>query len=658
MMKCGLFITALGLTFNADEAKNRPVSKVITLLHDMQKTLEKEAQEDQEIFDKMACWCTTNDKEKTQAIKDAEQLIDQLTNRIEELTGKAARLQTEIADLRAEVKDNEEALNKATKLREKQSSEFQAREQELIAAIDQLKRAVEVLSKHHKSLIQESTLINVASLLHRQMQLHADLFDEAITPHQQEVLRAFVQAPAYQSYNSRSGEIFGILQHMEEEFRSNLSDAQKTETQQQAAFEKLKEAKLEEIAAATKLADKKDVELAETNEANAEAKDMLEDTKASLSADESFLMNLKQKCKETDAEYEQRQKTRSEESQAVSKAIEVLSSDDARDSFSSTFNFVQISSSQEEAIKVLESAADIRHNPRIAQLAARAKLDAFTKVKKAIDQMISELGKEKEDEVKHKDWCDEELRSNDKLTRTNTRDTQDSNTEIDRLVANIKSLTDRIATLNQEVADLHVGIKRAGEDRQAQNTEFQQTVTDQRDTQRLLTQALSVLNSFYAKEKAALVQQPAGPPPPEGFKEYKKNPQSGGVLNLIQQIIDDAKAMEAEAIKDEEASQVAYESMIRESNESIETKTKARVDTEANKAQAEIDLAEEKVNLDGLKTERTNLDSERAATHQSCDFVLQNFEVRQDARDQEIQALKQAKAILSGAKFEKFLQRA
>jgi len=42
--------------------------------------------------------------------------------------------------------------------------------------------------------------------------------------------------------------------------------------------------------------------------------------------------------------------------------------------------------------------------------------------------------------------------------------------------------------------------------------------------------------------------------------------------------------------------------------------------------------------------------------HSSCDFVLKNFELRQTARDEEVEALRQAKAILSGAKFSELLQ--
>merc|ERR1711972_90099 len=98
------------LSFDVQAAKNRPVSKVITLLKDMLKQLEKEAEEDEEIYDKMACWCETNDKEKTKAIADAEARIADLTTKIEELTANSARLGTEIKNLEKEVARDQEAL--------------------------------------------------------------------------------------------------------------------------------------------------------------------------------------------------------------------------------------------------------------------------------------------------------------------------------------------------------------------------------------------------------------------------------------------------------------------------------------------------------------------------------------------------------------------
>merc|ERR1719320_1527566 len=141
------------LSFDVAAAKNRPVSKVITLLKDMLKQLEKEAEEDEEIYDKMACWCETNDKEKTKAIADAEARISDLTTRVEELTASSARLNTEIKNLEKEVAENQAALDKATAIRQKQLAEFNEEEKDNLEAISALKAAITVLSKHN-SLLQ------------------------------------------------------------------------------------------------------------------------------------------------------------------------------------------------------------------------------------------------------------------------------------------------------------------------------------------------------------------------------------------------------------------------------------------------------------------------------------------------------------------------
>merc|ERR1719456_1859976 len=91
------------LSFDTEAAKTRPVSKVITLLKDMLGQLEKEADEDQEVYDKMTCWCETYDKEKTKSIADGEARITNLNAKIEELTALSAQLSTEISDLEKEV---------------------------------------------------------------------------------------------------------------------------------------------------------------------------------------------------------------------------------------------------------------------------------------------------------------------------------------------------------------------------------------------------------------------------------------------------------------------------------------------------------------------------------------------------------------------------
>jgi len=386
-----------------------------------------------------------------------------------------------------------------------------------------------------------------------------------------------------------------------------------------------------------------------------------------LSADEQFLMMLKEKCQMTDKEWEERQKTRQLEMQAVSKALAVISGDDAHDLFTRTFNpsFIQegseISDRRAKASQVLSLVARKVNNPKLATLAYRVKLDAFTRVKKAIDDMVAELLKEKEDEIKHKDFCVDEFNKNQLQTEKKEREKKDLIAEIAELETTIADLAKAIETLKSEIAEMQVQLKRAGEDREKENKEFQTTVADQRETQRLLKAALVHLQDFYGKgaQAASLAQQePVGPPPPPGFEEYKNNAASGGVMQLIQQIIGDAKAMEAEAIRSEEDAQKAYEDFVKETNASIEAKSRDIVNKSESKAKAETALVDAQKAKAAVMLELEQLSNYNAELHQSCDFVLNNFDLRQAARDEEVEALRQAKAILSGANFQAFLQHA
>merc|ERR1719343_1026784 len=162
-----------------------------------------------------------------------------------------------------------------------------------------------------------------------------------------------------------------------------------------------------------------------------------------------------------------------------------------------------------QASKLLSAVAGRLHSPRLATLAYRVRLDAFTRVKKAIDEMVAQLLKEKEDEIKHRDFCIDELNTNQLQTEKKEREKQDLIAKIEDLEATIKELTEAIEALKAEIAEMQIQLKRAGEDREKENKEFQMTVADQRETQKLLQAALGVLSDFYGKKGAAssLAQQ-------------------------------------------------------------------------------------------------------------------------------------------------------
>jgi len=568
--------------------------------------------------------------------------------------------------LRRRWQKNSAALDTATALRTKELAEFNAEEKESLQTISSLKSAVIALSKHHEAALvqQESSasamdFLKVPVMLQQLLQKHADMF----TPSQKRAVGSFMQTAT--EYAPASGEIFGILKQMKETFETNLANSQKEEMQSQKDYEDLKAAKEAEIAAGQDLIDTKTGELGTTDEKNAQSKESLADTRETLAADTAFLADLKERCQNMDQEYEERTKTRQLEIQAVSKALAFLSSDEAHDLFTRTFNFVQIkvsikSHKRAQVSKVLSEAAQKFQDPRLSTLAVQARLDAFTKVKKSIQDMVDKLIKEKEDEIKHKDFCVEELNNNERDTEMKERDKADLEAKIDDLAMTIDTLAKEIEVLKADVAELQVQMKRAGEDREKQNKEFQVTVADQRATQKLLAAALNILKGFYEKaallQKKAVEKQMAGQAPPPGFKSYEKNAASGGVMGMMQGIIDDAKAMEAEAIRGEEDSQKAYEDFVKDTNTSIEAKTKDIVSKSDMKAKAEQEKVEAETEHEGVMGEIEQLMNENADLHKSCDFTLKNFELRQTARDDEIEALKQAIAMFSGASFSAFLE--
>ena len=101
-------------------------------------------------------------------------------------------------------------------------------------------------------------------------------------------------------------------------------------------------------------------------------------------------MTFEEKCQMTDEEWEERQKTRQLEMDKELKATAILIRDDDHDLFTRNSNpsLLQKSSAthserQTQASEVLSAVAGRLHSPRLATLAFRISLDAFTHVKKA-----------------------------------------------------------------------------------------------------------------------------------------------------------------------------------------------------------------------------------------------------------------------------------
>merc|ERR1719352_1579576 len=301
----------------------------------MQTRLTEEAETDETIYEKMTCWCEVTEKEKTASIAAAEATIDESTAAIEENSALSAQLKTEIENLKAERAKAEDAIADATGLREEERAEFEAENKELLETIDALTRALEVLGKHNSFLEVKKEIMSLKRVKSLEMQR----------------ITALVTAPTQsaKSYNSRSGEIFGILSQMKETFEQNHNKTLTEEARAQAMFEDLVAEKKHGIEVARERKNTKVMELSEAEVALVNAKPALKDARETLAADQKFLVDLMEKCAVTEKEYKERKESRQEEIVAIGEALGILTGDEARDLFTSSLGFTQVAKSSNKA---------------------------------------------------------------------------------------------------------------------------------------------------------------------------------------------------------------------------------------------------------------------------------------------------------------------
>mmetsp|Transcript_88688 Transcript_88688/g.228737 ORF Transcript_88688/g.228737 Transcript_88688/m.228737 type:complete len:747 (-) Transcript_88688:88-2328(-) len=710
-----------------------PVKKVVTLLEDMKAQVANDAEEDHEATDKYNCWCEKNGKQNVEAVETAQKQITELEAFIEQAAGLEGQLKTEISTLEADIAAGQESLDKAVKLKESETAEFQAQEKDLKETVEAISKALEVLAK--VQLLQRQggsaaapaearplllQLKGVVKGLHARLGggefrsvMQQDLWDvmssidsaaggaeflsggRSLSTLEEHGRLSSLQPTDLEgntagasSYNVRSGSIYGMLSEMKDDFERSLKTAQKQDLESMILFQKLRSSKLAEITAATTSKEEKERTLADTMAKAAQAEQDVEATKDALSADQQFLLTLKKSCKDNEEEYAKRSAARSEELQALSEAVSVLTTDDARDLYAKTMSFLQVRSTRHRSVGAHKGAAaqkgtDAARNQAVtlamkhilraarkhsnwvlASLAVRVRLDPFTKVKEVMDKMLAELKAQQKAESQKRSFCNTEIDSTEDTIKTKEQEKEDLEGKKLGLENSIASLESEIEELKTQVAAMQVSLKQAGEGRKKENMVFQQSVSDQRATINILQKARARLAKYYSQ--ASLVQRGSHQEPstsvapgaaveqePEKSKAYEKSAGAGGVLQLLDMITQDAKRAESELISAEQYAQEDYMSLVKDSNAAIEADNTALVEKTKLKEQTVADKSEADGSLLANGEELQKLGEVVKGMHLDCDYLLKYYKVRQEARAEEMNSIVEAKAILSGADFGK-----
>lgn len=675
----GLLAVNGGLALRAVDSKGseeggaNPIRKVVGLLQAMAKKVEKEGKEEQELYDKFMCYCKNGAADLSLSISDSNAKVPSLQSDIEESAANSIKLKQDLKQHQTDRAAAKAAMAEATSLREKENVAYVAESTELKTYADALGGAIPAIMNGMAGTgLLQTNAAAVAAI--RQ----ATAKDESLTDYDREYVLNFLSGSSKVGYVPKGGEIVGILKEMKKNFDNDLAGVEKKEAESLAIFEDLMKAKEKEVNSHTASIEKKTARVGELDMSVVRMKQELTESEAALIANTKFLNDLDSDCKTKTGEMEERIKTRGEELVAIHETIKILNDDDALELFKKTLpsasaTFVQLGSGKAGdakrramlALRKVSGPKDSNADIRFLELALMGRKVDFTKVFKMIDEMVTILKQENVDDESKKEYCNLQLdQAEDKAKALKGT--------INDLEVNIEEKTTAIATLKDELKGHNAGVKEldklvaeATEQRKEENTEFTELMSDDTAAKELLAFAKNRLQKFYnpklykapkkaeeAEEFIQLRQEPAPAPGTwKGGGYEKKGEESGGIVAMIDLLVRDLDKEMTEASTQEEMSQKAYEELMNDSASKRAKDVKAIQVKQSAIADNEELLTNANGDIKAKKSEFMAVESYTSQLHGECDWLLQNFDLRMSARAEEMDALKQAKAVLSGADF-------
>jgi len=410
---------------------------------------------------------------------------------------------------------------------------------------------------------------------------------------------------------------------------------------------------------------------------------------------------LEKSCGTKTAEFEARVKTRQEELVALADTIKVLNDDDALELFkktlpsASSFMQVQVTSAavRSRALEYVRGARKHklnRHNLDFIALALRGRKVGFEEVIGMIDEMAGTLKKEQVDDDSKKAYCAAEFDKSDDKKKSLERTIKDVKTTISDTKESIASAAEDIEALTAGIKSLDKAVAEATAQRKEENADYTNLMASDGAAKEVLNFAKNRLNKFYnpklykAPPKRELSEEDritvnmggtlAPTAPPGGiagtgisFVQVSERLQgSNGVIAMIDLLIKDLDKELTEAETEEKDTQADYEQMMKDSAEKRSNDAKALENKDSAKADMEESLQKSKESQKAAGKELGATMQYISSLHAECDWLIQYFDVRKEARASEVDSLTKAKAVLSGADYSlvqtrtqhKFLRRA
>jgi len=640
----------------AEQVKGTPVQKVITMMNEMLAKGKAEKEAETKIFNEYAEWVDDKSRETGFEIKTLKTQIEEFTAAAELADADIAELSEKIAELDGQIATWEADQKSATAVRDSENAEYQKISKDYKESLDALARAISVLESKAVDAPQAEMLLQKMSKENPALRRVVAVFlEESESTRTEESLRG---APAVAAYESSSGKIIKMLEKLKKKFKKELDAVDEAESNSAHAYD------LEMLHLGNSIDAAKE-DHAQKSEANAqrkadsaEAKAGLADAQGDLAASEKFLSDMKSTFLQKTEAYKANQVVRQEEIDAITKAVEIISSPDVQGNAEKhlpglvqqpkAVSLLQVRrssrrvSTRDRVAEYLDKQAKKLNSKVLAIAALHAGFDPFAKVIEMIKSLITKLEEEAAAEAAHKGWCDKELHDNKVKRDTKSAEVAKLTAEKEAYEAEIAELSKQLDELAAAQAALAKAMKEATDVRGKEKAENTQTIADAKEAQSAVESALAILKEFYAKQ--ALLQEKQVPE----MKAYKgQGGAKKGVVGMLEVILADFARLEAETTADETTAANEYDQFMSDSKADAKAKHQEEYDKGLQKDQKEHELKGVKSDLGSTQEELDAALQYYEELKPACLEVHVSYEERVAKRKEEIESLKQAYEILS-----------
>lgn len=588
-------------------------------------------------------------RQKKQLESEIAKIEDIGTIKPEDIEAKKAELkglQQEVENLKKEKIEEEDTLKSATAQRGK--------EHEALLKDEEEKKGIEntgesALKKLHSSQSDPDNATSFLSVAEKMSQ-GSSAFSRQ--------LAAFLAGQE----NPSTGEAVAYIKNIEEEAETDFQKDVAEDAKGGDQYDGVKTSKERSVKTVLNTLTRKMKKIGDMRVEIVEMQHQMADGAEALAENKKLLAQLNQDCAKRATEQQEKVAIRAEEDKALQDTIKMLTSDDALDLFRNVIkkpSFLQIDTAsgqeaREEAHRIVSSIKSDHPEMSFIALALAGKQPDFSKVFKKIDSMLTLLGKEGKDDATKKDYCDKEFdEAADKAKELKSKISELS-ASVEEKQAKIETLTKDISSIKDGLKSLDESIASASQNREGENAAYQELMSQDSAAVQLLGMAKDRLQQFYQKNLAKPPTTTTGPYDLSLVSVEEQAPQgqqANGVIGMITTLVNDLEKEMLVAKTEEQNDQKDYEGVVSDSKKKRESDLKDARTKEGIKAGLEGDSEEDTQEKDAKLKEQQAAAEYIADLHKECDWLLKNFDLRKEARTQEIEQLKTAKSVLAGADF-------